>query len=125
MLTRGQKQTLAQALVGLYKMAGVHLTREQVAESLSPTPISMAISNDNLVIWTESDLSKEAIYDLSGGPVLLPRSSNGALPPGLLRPLDCERVLFANVPVTWKDWTHIWSSANGDRREWAYAVLPG
>jgi len=127
-LTRDQRQTLSMALIGLYKMAGVNLTREQIAEGLSPTRAAIDIIDDGLVVWPGPDFSKEAIYDLSAGPVLMPQPTNGALPPGLLRPLDTEQVLFKNLPVSWHDWTRTWdrdqSLVNGERREWAYAVLP-
>jgi len=122
-----QRQTLAAALAGLYKMAGVDLTREQIAEGLAPTPVAFDITEAGLVVWPGPDFTKEAVYDLSAGPVLEPRPTNGALPQGL-RPLDASRVLFNNTPVTWKDWVWTWDRdqglVNGDTRELASAVLP-
>jgi hypothetical protein len=122
-----QRQTLASALAGLYKMAGVDLTREQIAEGFAPTPVAFDIDSDGLVVWPSSDFTKEAVFDLSAGPVLQPHHANGAMPAGL-RPLDTSWLLFTSTPVSWLDWVRTWdrdrSLVNGESHELPYALLP-
>jgi hypothetical protein len=126
-LNAEQKQTLAAALAGLYKMAGVHLTREQIAVMLAPTPVALEMTPEGLGVWPGPDFSREAVYNLAGSELLQPRPTNGELPHGL-RPLDSSRVLFSSVPLSWRAWVRTWDRdkglLNGDRRELAYAVLP-
>ncbi len=122
-----QKQTLAAALAGLYKMAGVHLTREQIAASLAPTVVAFDITKEGMAVWPGPDFTVEAVYDLSADEVLRPRPANGELPAGM-HTLDPSRLLFTRVPVSWQDWVRTWDRdrglVNGARRELAYAVLP-
>jgi antitoxin component HigA of HigAB toxin-antitoxin module len=126
-LTAEQRKTLAAGLAGLYKMAGVDLTREQIEESLAPGRVAYDITTDGLEVWPTQDFATTAVYDLSGGPLLQPQSTSGS-PVRSLPALDTSRLLFSNVPVTWEDWTRMWDRdrglVNGDRRELAYAVLP-
>jgi hypothetical protein len=121
-----QRQTLAAALAGLYKMAGVHLTREQIDESLPPQTFAFDISKEGLVVWTAPDGLHDVVYRLNEGPELPPRPLNGAVPAGWPI-LDTSRLLFSNVPLAWQDWVRIWErdhSRDGDRRQLAVALLP-
>jgi hypothetical protein len=126
-LTNEQRQTLAAGLAGLYKMAGVDVTREQVEQSLAPARVAYDIKQEGLEVWTAPDYSVSAVYDLSSGPVLEPHPSNGTPVRGLPS-LDTSRLLFTQVPVSWDDWVRMWDHdrglVNGDRRELAYALLP-
>jgi hypothetical protein len=124
-LNAEQRQTLAAALAGLYKMAGVHLTREQIDESLPTTTFAFDITDSGLVVWTGADGAHDAVYDLSAGPELQPKPLNGALPPGM-PVLDTTRLLFTNVPLEWQDWVRTWEGdqAHADRRQLAFALLP-
>jgi hypothetical protein len=126
-LTSGQRQTLAAALAGLYKMAGVHLTREQVEESMGPARVAFDINSKGLQVWKAPDYAATAVYDLDAGPVLEPQSANGH-PLAELPAVDTDRLLFSNVPLSWQDWVRTWDRdrglVNGDRRELAVAVLP-
>jgi hypothetical protein len=127
-LSGEQRKTLAAALAGVYAMAGVRLTREQIAQSLAPVPALFDITEAGLVVWPGPDFTAEAVYDLSTGPILEPHSTNGPLPNGLLPPLDAARVFFTSKPVSWHDWVRTWQRdkglIQGDGRELAYALLP-
>jgi hypothetical protein len=126
-LNSAQKQTLAAALAGLYKMAGVNLTREQVEESLGPTRVAFDITSDGLQVWQAPTYEAAAVYDVNDGPLLRPLPLVGH-PLAAFPELDTGRLLFSNVPLTWQDWVRTWDRdrglVNGDRRELAVAVLP-
>jgi hypothetical protein len=126
-LSPGRRRTLVSALAGLYKMAGVDVTREQIVESLAPVKVAYDITPEGLEVWLEPDFTCSAIYELNSGPVLEARSTNG-IPLKALPALDTSRLLFANVPVSWQDWVRTWARdrglVNGDRRELAVALLP-
>jgi hypothetical protein len=126
-LTDEQRQTLAAALAGVYKLAGVHLTREQITHGLAPTSAAIDITHAGLEVWPGPEFATAAVYDLAAGPMLEPRPANGELPPGL-RPLSASRLVFADTPVTWKRWVRTWqedrASVNGAVSDLAYAVLP-
>jgi hypothetical protein len=126
-LTNEQRHTLAAGLAGLYKMAGVDVSREQIEQSLAPARVAYDIKQEGLEVWTAPDYSVSAVYDLSSGPVLEPHPSNGTPVRGLPS-LDTSRLLFTHVPVSWDDWVRMWDHdrglVNGDRRELAYALLP-
>jgi hypothetical protein len=126
-LNAAQRQTLGTALAGLYKMAGVDLTREQIDESLPMMKLAVDITDAGLVVWTGADGAHDALYDLSAGPVLQPRPLNGALPAGM-PVLDTTRLEFVNVPLAWQEWVRTWErdqgKIDGDRRQLAYALLP-
>jgi hypothetical protein len=126
-LNAEQRQTLAAALAGLYKLAGVHVTREQLDESLPLAKVAFDLTDEGLVVWTAGAEGHAAVYDLSAGPTLHPRPLNGALTPGL-PVLDTTRLLFTNVPLTWKEWVRIWERDQGhlagERRQLAVALLP-
>jgi hypothetical protein len=120
-----QRQALATALAGLYKMAGVHLTREQIDACLPPATFAFTITDDGLVVWTAAESGHDAVYDLSAGPELHPKPLNGALPAGM-PVLDTTRLLLNSVPLAWHDWVLTWEGdhANSEGRQLAVAVLP-
>jgi hypothetical protein len=126
-LSDEQRQTLAAALTGLYKLAGVHLTREQIAHGLAPAQAAFDITEAGLEVWPGPDFASGAVYDLEAGPTLQPRPTNGEVPAGL-QPLSASRLVFKDTPVSWKRWVRTWkedkTSVNGEVSELAYAVLP-
>jgi hypothetical protein len=127
-LTSEQRQTLAAALAGLYKMAGVDVNREQIEASLAPAQVAYNLTEQGLEVWPASDeTAGSAVYDFSAGPVLQPRPTNGKMAVGLPT-LDTTRLLFSHVPVTWSDWVRTWDRdrglVNGERRELAVVLLP-
>jgi hypothetical protein len=124
-LKPAQRQALAAALAGLYRMAGVHLTREQIDASLPPATFAFDITDDGLVVWTAADSGHDVLYDLSAGPELPPKPLNGALPTGM-PVLDTTRLILTNEPLAWHDWVLTWEAdhANGEWPQLPMAVLP-
>jgi hypothetical protein len=124
-LKPAQRQALAAALAGLYGMAGVHLTCEQIDASLPPATFAFDITDDGLVVWTTADGGHDVRYDLSAGPELSPKPLNGALPTGM-PVLDTTRLILTNVPLGWHDWVLTWEGdhTNGEWPQLPVAVLP-
>jgi hypothetical protein len=121
-LNPDQRQTLAAALAGVYKMAGVHLTREQIAAALPPTTFAYNLTADGLLVWTDANASHDVTYDLNAGPELSPKPLQGALPAEMPTP-DVTRLLLSNVSLTWEHWVRI---CDGEHAEVAsgLALLP-
>jgi hypothetical protein len=125
----GQKrETFAVALAGLYKMAGVQITREQVTKALAPMQAVFAIRDKGLVIWEAPELFHEAIVDLTARPVIEAHAGSGALPACLMRPLKPTTLLFSETPLSWNEWVRIWeeetSNLDGAPHRFDTAVLP-
>jgi hypothetical protein len=98
-LTPEQARTFANALAGFYKLAGVHLLREQLAAVL-PASATYAVGEAGLTVWPGG--AAQATYDLESA-VLEPRPPLPVLPQ--LRP---EQVLFSATPIYWADWVEAW-----------------
>ncbi|MEO7092606.1 MAG: hypothetical protein ABI175_05095, partial [Polyangiales bacterium] len=93
------------ALVGLYKMAGVDLVREQIDLCVDGSPYDIA--DEGLVVWPGADFRSSAVYDLSSRrTVLRPRGqapSAAAAPP-----IPTRDLFFARQELTWKRWVAAW-----------------
>jgi hypothetical protein len=104
-LSPGQRQVLAAALAGFYKLAGVDLIREQIEQCLRPARPPYDITGAGLVVWTD-DFKQEAVYDLCDGEAVSPQPRTGfAL---RLPVLPRSRLLYQDVPVTWDSWVEAW-----------------
>jgi len=122
-LNADQRQTLAAALAGLYKMAGVDLTREQIAASLPGTTFAFDVTDVGLMVWTAADCAQDVVYDLTAGPELPPSSLNGVVPTGM-PVLDARRLLFSSAPLGWTDWAHAWDGNHANGEHLSLALLP-
>lgn len=122
-LNAEQRQTLAAALGGVYKMAGVHLTREQIEDSLAPRHVIYDITPAGLLAWTECPAAAVATYALQEGESLTPHNQQGEWPT-----LNAERLLFSRVPVSWDEWVATWERDHtrtpAERRDVSLALLP-
>ena len=120
-LSAEQRLTLAAALAGLYKLAGVQLTREQIAASLPATIFAFDITDDGLAVWTTADGTRDVVYDLNAGPELTPQPRSDVMPM-----LATDRLLFSKMPLTWHEWVRMWQSDHerGERPPLPMAVLP-
>jgi len=128
MLSADQRQTLAAALAGLYKMAGVDLTCEQIARSLPATTFAFDVADAGLIVWTSVDGGQDVAYDLHVDPELPPIPLNGGVPVGM-PVLDARRLLFSKTPLAWTDWVNTWGGWDGDHADLeghapATALLP-
>jgi hypothetical protein len=102
-----QARALRAALAGLYKLAGVHLVREQIDAWLEPASGPYDITDDGLIVWPAGRFEAAAAYDLDNGEQIAPQPLAGALP-GELPVLAADCVLFQQVPVPWEKWVAAW-----------------
>jgi hypothetical protein len=122
-LNAEQRQTLTAAMAGVYQLAGVDLTREQLAASLPATTFVCDITRVGLTVWTDADGAQDVVYDLTAGDAAAPSPLNGALPAGM-PVLDTSRLLLSNAPLAWADWVHTWDRNHANGAPAAPASLP-
>jgi hypothetical protein len=105
-----RRQAVTIALAGLYKLAGIDLVDEQVRESLPPQA-SFTLTERDLVVETGPLREAAVRYDLrrSRGP-LRPRTLDGT-PAANWPVLDPRRVIFARVPLSWRQWVESWEGS--------------
>ncbi len=106
-LSEAQRRAFLVALGGLYKRAGVDLTREQIDAALAPARPPYRINGEGLIVWPGEGAGRETVYPLDDGRLLRPHGVDGG-PPAALPPLDADRLLFRNVPITWVSWVAAW-----------------
>jgi hypothetical protein len=108
-LSAERSRQLGAALIGLYKLAGADMVREQV-ESQLPAGTRFDLRRNDLVVWPDGDFAVEIAYDLAGdGPALTARGGDAAAPP-----LAWEQVLFRKVDLRRDTWNLLWDRAAGD-----------
>jgi hypothetical protein len=107
-----QRAAFADALFGLYKRAGVHVVREQVAAVFGPQAYSFDAIPEGLVIPLPD--GKEHVFDYDDGPEI-------ELPD---RRLPTHTVVLIDTPLPWDDWVARWQAdaAGKSPRE---PVIPG
>jgi hypothetical protein len=102
-----QRAVLADALLGLYKTAGVDLVHEQVEAAL-PAASSYGLCERGLVVWPDAAFKTEVVYDLQHeGRQFHPEVVAGT-PRETLPELDRDRILFREIPITWDRWVATW-----------------
>ncbi|MGD9720889.1 MAG: hypothetical protein AB7O59_23340 [Pirellulales bacterium] len=105
-LPQKRRHTLASALAGFYKMAGVALVREQIEARLEPGSRGYEVTDDALLVWSSDNRLRRA-YRLSEWP-----SVNGhiealdVLPD--VSPTDRPQWVFAATDITWRRWVITW-----------------
>jgi hypothetical protein len=101
-LSSDQRQILTAALGGLYKLAGIDLTDEQIKAAFRPNHPRYAIRDEGLVVWPDDTFETTAVYNLDEEP-LMPHPAIASLP--VLQP---AQLLFDRVPIAWQQWVEIW-----------------
>jgi hypothetical protein len=96
------------ALAGFYKLAGVMLVREHLAEAL-PADATYEVVEAGLVVWVGPGDESGALYVLNDDKELSPLPLVG-LHPAKLRKLKANRVLFRETPIFWTDWVQQWDT---------------
>jgi hypothetical protein len=97
-------QSLADALTGFYKMAGVEIVYEQVAANIDPQH-TFDVTERGLTVYS-ADGQPLHVFDLRD------ERSRGEVGPALPvirpEPYDREALLFASWPVPWDLWVEVW-----------------
>ena len=85
-------RTLRDALLGLYKIAGVDLIKEQIESLYESTVVDFELSSDELTVWTDAQFQNPRQLDLRKNKL------TGDLPDPLL----------GSLAVTWDQWVSAW-----------------
>ena len=108
-LKEQELRPLHNAMITLYKSAGVDLIREQLQAVLPPGTTAVDLSPRGLFVRRDSQATT-VIYDLtSPGDVVIPQLLEGA-PAEDWPKLPLRQLLFSKVPVTWKECIHCWQT---------------
>jgi hypothetical protein len=85
----------------------VELVREQVVANLPPAA-GYDLTPEGLVLWLDRRGGRSVTYDLRAGRRYAePREPDGLrASEGLL--LDVDRLVFARVPLLWRQWVAAW-----------------
>lgn len=102
-----QQQTVTTALTGLYKLAGIDLVSEQLREYL-PEGVSFALTERDLIVRSGPLLETTVCYDLRRSRGLLRSRTFEGTPATNWPTLDPGRVMFARVPLSWRQWVEGW-----------------
>jgi hypothetical protein len=102
-----QARSLRIALAGIYKLAGVHLIREELEASFKPCCPRFAVVAQGLAVWPDAKFHLEVLYDLKAKGLANPKTT-GDLPATKLPVLDPTQVVYKNVPLTWETWVEAW-----------------
>lgn len=113
-LNEPQQRAFTIALLGLYKMAGVDLVREQIAACLSEHP-TLAPANEveeqGIKLWPAGHYEAAAIYpleDARDGDLIQPQPLDGIKVE--LPALPADQLSLQHVPITWDDWMTAWAA---------------
>jgi hypothetical protein len=106
-LTRAQLATLRDALAGLYKLAGVDLSREQITELLLGRFHSYEITQRGLVAHGGDDSVPATVYDLH---LATPTATHRGVArhPRFPHVLDGKRLVYSRAPLPWQRWEDVW-----------------
>ncbi|WP_435011195.1 hypothetical protein P12x_002496 [Tundrisphaera lichenicola] len=110
-LATPERNALATALAGLYKMAGVDLVREPILDALGPEPPDFDLREEGLVVWPDAVSATEILYLLRPRPGVEPfvtLDASGEPSTDTPPRLDTARLLFADASVPWKRWVEVW-----------------
>jgi len=94
------------ALSGLYKLAGVELTREQIAGALGED-VPWDVSGEGLLAWPCGSWAVEWTYDLrADGPIepVVSGEAGGIAP----KVVDVRALRCAEAPLRWSEWVAAW-----------------
>jgi hypothetical protein len=130
-----QLEVLRTALIGLYRLSGVELVRQQIEAHLPVPPPVYEMTNGTLTIWPTGPSGPPVRYDLSGDSSFLVPQFDGpsgwlgqseacpssakpsgftSLPPSPpsvpspLPVLERWRLVFKELPIPWDTWVRTW-----------------
>jgi hypothetical protein len=101
---------LENALVYLYKRAGVDVVREQAWAELPKERTHFDVAPHGLLVWYGPRESTPVLYDLSD-----PAAELRPLTPDGRRPahgpvLEARRLVFSRIDLTWSQWVAVWTA---------------
>jgi hypothetical protein len=106
-LSSAERLALHNALAGFYQVAGVELVSEQLETCIDPAPVAWQVSENALLVWSDSQLTVATRYPLRDHD-----NQQHKLPAGMaIASCDRSRLLFAESHLSWRRWIETW---NGD-----------
>jgi hypothetical protein len=105
-LSHPRRPTLANALAGFYKMAGVDLVREQIESRLDAGSRGYEITDQALIIESPRDGSRQVV-PLRDRSQLEPQGNPPRFGP-IASEADRQRWIFAATPISWRRWVVTW-----------------
>jgi hypothetical protein len=102
------REAVTTALVGLYKLAGIDIVREQVHANV-PRPIScFDLTAHDLVLWLDRRHGTAVLYDLKDlYGRLRPRTPDNERATDW-PVLEAKRLIFSQMAITWDQWVESW-----------------
>jgi hypothetical protein len=122
------RDTLATAILGLYKTAGADIVRRQLEAAL-PVPLPVYdLSVRGLRIWPDGTFETEVFYEFGDAALCEPRVSHGHSPQPM-PVLDRADILFREFMLPWENWVAFWDAAKRgnakkDKTILVFSVLP-
>jgi hypothetical protein len=118
------------ALVYLYRRAGVDLIREQVRAVLPREAVRFYFSTNGLLVWYGSRETQPLLYDPNESQEeLRPRNpGDRRLAPG--PNLPANRLIFSRLELTWPQWLAVWQGRDLEKpprfgpADWELKLLP-
>jgi len=121
-LGESQVNLVSVALIGLYKMSGVDIVREQIESMFAPYPVLCEVQRDELLVWPAGRFDFQIMYNL------LDESPSPRLGMGLtqiaLPTLERKRIMMRYVQVSWEDWVGVWEGSDGAATTQVRGPLP-
>ena len=105
-LSHPRRHTLANALAGFYKMAGIDLVREQIESRLDADFRGYEITDQALIIESSRDRMHHVV-PLRARPPLEPQNELAQFGP-IPSEADRQRWVFAASPISWRRWVVTW-----------------
>ena len=115
-LNEQQNRCLSLGIAGLYKFAGIEISKEQISSNLPSWVTDWKIYEGNLVLFSEKQST--ILVPIKNGEtqprLQINRSENSCN----LETLDFERLLFSRQPLTWQDWSDGWDRSANNLYVW-------
>jgi hypothetical protein len=108
-LAEAPARQFAGALLGLYKLSGIDIVREQVRSLFGNYDVHFDFRRNDLIVWPLADFSVEAVYDLSAEGPIAPKFTTA--PQDVRLPaLNSQQILFRHSPVQRQEWIRLWEA---------------
>lgn len=118
------------ALVYLYRRAGVDLIREQVRAVLPREAVRFYFSTNGLLVWYGSRESQPLLYDPNESQEELRPRNPGDRRLALGPTLPANRLVFSRLELTWPQWLAVWQGRDLEKpprfgpADWELKLLP-
>mgnify|MGYP003348178760 FL=1 len=108
-LNEDERRTLQTALVGLFRLAGVDLVREQIAATFSVKALPYDVAETGLIVWPDGKFEQEVTYGLRQQPWVRPYPKQIATAHALPT-VNAENLLFTLTQLEWTVWSEQWDA---------------